>query len=95
MPHAGRRVHDAEWSHLAPGPINCGVEIDSAVVDGQARSRRQVTFGIAVLHEPRAHRAVRSCSARQPRLRASAYPISADGQFGLKSATTRSITVAV
>ena len=34
---------------MHPGPINRGVEIDSAVVDGgQSVIMRQVTFGIAV-----------------------------------------------
>ena len=34
---------------MHPGPINRGVEIDSAVVDGgQSVIMQQVTFGIAV-----------------------------------------------
>ena len=47
---------------MHPGPINRGVEIDSAVVDGkQAVILPQVTFGIAVSS---AYESVNGCSGR-------------------------------
>ncbi len=54
---------------MHPGPINRGVEIDSAVVDGkQSVILPQVTFGIAVRmagHEHRrGQRSMRTSSSR-------------------------------